>query len=118
MVSILYYDLISIFKREFYKDLLTLEHISGPQIKIDKMSFPGGEVDDNANFWGYTLEKDGKKYKLPGGKLVWEKEINNNPETVFTKDILDKLDVACKKEFCFGSTVSADSDTNDIKTQE
>jgi len=60
----LYYECISEFKRQFYKDLLTLEHVQGGQIKIDKVSLPDGSADDEYNFWGYQLEKDGKKYLL------------------------------------------------------
>ena len=64
MVNILFYDLLGEFKRQFYKDLLTPEHITGPQLKLDKLSFPNGAVDDEANFWGYVLEKDGVRYLL------------------------------------------------------
>jgi len=64
MVNILHYDLISEFRRQFYKDLLTKEDIVGPQVKFDKLSYPNGNDDDAANFWGYVLEKGGVRYLL------------------------------------------------------
>ncbi|MDD4242804.1 MAG: recombinase RecA [Bacilli bacterium] len=46
-----------------------------------------------------------KKYKFPHiEKAKYEKEVFKNPETYFTKEILDQIDEACKKEFCYGST--------------
>jgi len=75
MVNILYYDFLSQFKRMFYKDLLTIENLVGHQIKIDKMSFPGGNIDDAANFWGYVLEKNGVKYLLSSTDIAG-KEVN------------------------------------------
>jgi hypothetical protein len=66
MVNLLYYDFIAEFKRNYYKDLLSIEHLVGSQVKIDKMSYPDGSIDDCANFWGYVLEKNGTKYLLSG----------------------------------------------------
>jgi len=64
MSLLLHYDIISEWKRQFRKDLLTIDNVTSGQIKINKLSFPDGSEDDEANFWGYTLEKDGKKYLL------------------------------------------------------
>jgi hypothetical protein len=33
---------------------------------------------------------------------VFGKNINEEPEKYFTKDILDQIDEACKKEFLYG----------------
>lgn len=49
-----------------------------------------------------VIVKEGRKFKLPDGRLVWEKEIHANPEVVYTKEILDKIDEACKKEYLLG----------------
>lgn len=65
MNALLHYAAISEFKREFYKDVLTEEHIKPQQIHLDTLSFPDGGKDQSANFWGYELEKNGVKYLLP-----------------------------------------------------
>jgi hypothetical protein len=62
---LLHYDCISTFKKEFYKDLITYEHLQGGQQQFTKLTFPDGGVDDEANVWGYVFEKDGTKYILP-----------------------------------------------------
>jgi len=62
--KILYYDFIPEYNRQKYKDLLTAEHVVGTQIKIDKLSFPDGDEETFANFWGYELQKGDKKYLL------------------------------------------------------
>jgi len=64
MTHLLHYDLLAEFKRQFFKDLLTVEHVKGTQIKIDKISFPDGGIDEQANFWGYEFNKNGVKYLL------------------------------------------------------
>lgn len=63
-MTLLYYDCLAEFKRQFYKDLLTTEHLKTGQIKFDTLHFPDGDIDDNVNFWGYILEKDNIKYLL------------------------------------------------------
>lgn len=65
MKTLLYYDCINQFKRSYYKDLLNTEHITSGEIHINKMHYPNGTEDTEANFWGYSLEKDGVKYLLP-----------------------------------------------------
>jgi hypothetical protein len=57
--------MINEFKRQYYKDILSFEHLIPGEIKIDKVSFPDGGTDENFNFWGYALEKNGTKYLLP-----------------------------------------------------
>ena len=37
------------------------------------------------------------------GRKVFGKEINENPEAVYTKEILDLVDEAAKKEFSYGN---------------
>ncbi|RPH07752.1 MAG: recombinase RecA [Alphaproteobacteria bacterium TMED194] len=48
------------------------------------------------------FKKVSTKYELPDGKKVFGKSINDNPETYFTKEVLDKLEIAAKKEFSYG----------------
>ena len=64
MSNLLHYDCLDTFKHEYFKHLLTREHLQDGQVKIDKMSLPDGSADDEANFWGYVLNKNGKKYLL------------------------------------------------------
>lgn len=64
MTNFLHYDLISEFKKQFYKNLLTMEHVKGSQVMLKKLVYPDGGENEQANFWGYVLEKDGIKYLL------------------------------------------------------
>jgi hypothetical protein len=63
--NLLHYDCINEFKRQYFKDILSFEHLIQGEIKIDKVSFPDGGTDEAFNFWGYQLEKSGIKYLLP-----------------------------------------------------
>lgn len=49
------------------------------------------------------IKRIGNKYELPDGTKKWEKEIAAEPEKYYTKDILDRLDLAAKREFGLGS---------------
>jgi RecA/RadA recombinase len=49
-----------------------------------------------------VIKKVGNKYELSDGRKVFGKEINENPEEVYTKEILDQIDEAAKKEFMYG----------------
>lgn len=62
--QLLFYDSLSEWKRQFYKDLLTSQHLIPGEIKINKIDFASGGSQEHANFWGYMFEKDGKKYLL------------------------------------------------------
>ncbi len=48
------------------------------------------------------IKEDGKQYLLADGRKVYGKTINREPETVYTPEILDLLDEAARKEFCYG----------------
>jgi len=61
---LLHYTALETFKKEFYKDLLTKEHMQFSQIQIQKLRFPDGDMNEEANFWGYLFVKDGKKYLI------------------------------------------------------
>lgn len=50
------------------------------------------------------FKKVSTRIELPDGKTYFEKSINDTPEKFFTKDILDKIDEACKNEFLYGKT--------------
>jgi len=48
------------------------------------------------------IKKVSTRYELPDGSKVFGKAINEEPEKYFTKEVLDKIDEACKKEFLYG----------------
>jgi len=47
------------------------------------------------------------------GDKVSKDEIEDNPEKYFTHDVLEKLDVACQKEFLYGSSYEPPEEQND-----
>jgi len=59
------------------------------------------------------FKRVGNRYELPDGRKVFGKEINESPETIYTKDILDQIDAAVSKEFKYGTHTIPDkiSDT-------
>jgi RecA/RadA recombinase len=48
------------------------------------------------------IKKVSTRYELSNGVKVFGKNINEEPEKYFTKEILDQIDEACKKEFLYG----------------
>lgn len=48
------------------------------------------------------IKKEGTRYLLADGRKVFGKEINENPESVYTADILKLIDQAAKTEFSYG----------------
>jgi len=61
---LLHYRCIDTFRKKFYKDLLTKEHMQFAQIQIQKLRFPDGQLEEEANFWGYLFVKNGAKYLI------------------------------------------------------
>ena len=51
------------------------------------------------------------RIELPDGSKAFGKTINNDPEKYFTKDILEKLDAACSKEFKYGDVIDTEDTT-------
>jgi RecA/RadA recombinase len=43
------------------------------------------------------------RYELPDGSKVFGKNINDEPEKYFTKEVLDKIDETAKKKFLYGA---------------
>lgn len=87
--------------------------------KLDKSRFTkeGSQVDLLINFskgldpyWGVLdmmieaglVKQVGTRYEFPSGEKVFRKVINNNPETYFTQDLLNKLDEYIGKKFLYG----------------
>jgi hypothetical protein len=48
------------------------------------------------------FKKVSTRYELPNGSKVFGKSINDEPEKYYTKEVLDLIDEACKKEFLYG----------------
>lgn len=69
------------------------------------------------------LVVEGKKIKLPDGRLVWGKEIDDNPAEIF-EPILEQLQEAVHKQFAYdmGSgeipTLSDEDDFEDIESEK
>lgn len=53
------------------------------------------------------IKKVSTRYELPDGTKVFGKNINEEPEKYFTKEVLDQIDEACKKEFLYGQEGSS-----------
>ena len=62
---LLHYESVSAFKKKFFNNLLTTEHLQGGEVMIDKLVLPTGDKEEEVNFWGYILEKDNNRYLLP-----------------------------------------------------
>jgi hypothetical protein len=43
------------------------------------------------------------RYEMPDGSKVFGKNINDEPEKYFTKEVLDKIDEVAKRKFSYGS---------------
>lgn len=66
------------------------------------------------------IKKVATRYELPDGIKVFGKNINEEPEKYFTKEILDLIDVACKKEFLYGQesiTINKEKELADESTE-
>ena len=58
---------------------------------------------------GGIIERVGNRYVF-GEKKFWEKEILKNPETFFTQDVLEQIDVYAQKKFKYGSSLTVESE--------
>jgi len=52
---------------------------------------------------GGIFKKVSTRYEMPDGSKVFGKNINDNPEKYFTKEVLDKIDEIAKRKFTYGS---------------
>jgi RecA/RadA recombinase len=64
------------------------------------------------------IKKVSTRYELPDGTKVFGKSINEDPEKYFTKEILDAIDEACKKEFLYGQDGVGFSDEEELVEEE
>jgi RecA/RadA recombinase len=66
---------------------------------------------------GGVVERVGNRYVF-GEKKFWEKEIMKNPETFFTQDVLELIDVYAQKKFKYGSNQAVELEDDDNETDE
>ena len=59
------------------------------------------------------FNKVSTRIELPCGTKKYAKEILKDPERYFTKEILDKIDEACQKEFLYGSAMKENEDVGE-----
>jgi RecA/RadA recombinase len=64
------------------------------------------------------IKKVSTRYELPDGTKVFGKSINDDPEKYFTKEILDAIDEACKKEFLYGQDGVGFSEEEELEGEE
>jgi hypothetical protein len=48
-------------------------------------------------------------------KKFWEKEILNKPETFFTQDVLEQIDVYAQKKFKYGSSITVENEEEETE---
>ena len=49
------------------------------------------------------FKKVSTRYEMPDGSKVFGKNINDEPEKYFTKEVLDKIDEHTKRKFSYGT---------------
>lgn len=54
------------------------------------------------------FNKVSTRIELPDGRKMFQSQVDKNPEEHFTKEVLDQIDVYCKKKFCYGSHESVE----------
>ena len=86
-----------------YKSRLTKENA---QIDV-KLTYKKG-LDKYYGLIGLAEEagifkKVSTRYEMPDGSKVFGKNINDDPEKYFTKEVLDKIDEIAKRKFTYGS---------------
>ena len=86
-----------------YKSRLTKENA---QIDV-KLTYKKG-LDKYYGLIGLAEEagifkKVSTRYEMPDGSKVFGKNINDNPDKYFTKEVLDKIDEVAKRKFQYGS---------------
>lgn len=64
------------------------------------------------------IKKVSTRYEMPDGTKVFGKSINNDPEKYYTKDIMDKLEIAARKEFLYGAEVDEFRTDDNIESGE
>ena len=64
------------------------------------------------------LKKVSTRIEFPDGRKAYEKAIYKDPEKYFTPDIMEKLEVAVGKEFCYGNSKDVEDSTEEINEND
>ena len=59
------------------------------------------------------LSKTAGRVELPNGSKVFEKQMYEAPEKYFTEELLNKINEAAAKEFCYGTAETEETDKDD-----
>lgn len=62
------------------------------------------------------IQKVSNRYQLSDGSKVFEKQIYENPEKYFTKELMDRIEEVAKREFMYGSSLPRATETEDDDT--
>ena len=62
------------------------------------------------------INKVSTKYEFPDGSKAFEKHINADPEKYFTKEIMERLEAAARREFMYG--LEAEEEPGDLPLAE
>jgi RecA/RadA recombinase len=100
---------------KLYKSRLTKENqMVDVQLNYDTGLNPYYGLTDIALKHG-IFKKVSTRIQLPDGKTVFEKQINDNPEKYYTKEVMDALEIAVAKEFKYGGGSVEDEPTVEEK---
>lgn len=102
----------NIIRAKMYKSRLTKEN---KDVEV-RLSFSKGldryyGLLDLAEKYG-VVQKVSTRIELPDGTKTFAKTIYDEPEKYFTKDLLDKIDEAARKEFMYGEDERSVSNTS------
>ena len=94
--------------------------LSRENTKVDvRILFDGG-LDRYYGLLDYAVEaglikKVSTRYELPDGSKVFEKAILAHPETVFTQELLEKLDEYMKPKFTYTASTAEATEGSDVE---
>lgn len=63
------------------------------------------------------FKKVSTKIEVADGSTHFEKHIINNAERYFTKEVLERIDEAAQKEYCYGASLSTEDIVDDILSE-
>jgi len=63
------------------------------------------------------FKKLGNRLELPSGSKIFEKKLYSDPGKYFSKEILDAIDKAAGKKFCYGSALTLDQADEELEDE-
>lgn len=64
-----------------------------------------------------VFKKVSTRLEMPDGTKIFQSQVEKDPERWFTKEVLDQIDVYCKKKFCYGSDEDPVEEPNEEVTE-